>query len=209
MQNTVYSNWRALIKPRRVERDARSNRTYGKFVIRPLERGFGTTIGNSLRRILLSSLRGAAIIGCEIEGALHESREVPDVRIVVEAVDLEPAECVRSACGSVAVARAEQERADRAARLGQRALELGRHPGRRQGVAAPGEVVARGLRILVDRQREQQQPALALRSPQHLHLRRGLGAERAPARPPVQQQHASLGLPRDEVRTVKALDLRR
>jgi DNA-directed RNA polymerase subunit alpha len=79
MQNTVYSNWRALIKPRRVERDARSNRTYGKFVIRPLERGFGTTIGNSLRRILLSSLQGAAITSVRIEGVLHEFSFIPGI----------------------------------------------------------------------------------------------------------------------------------
>lgn len=46
--------------------------TYGKFTVSPLERGFGTTLGNSLRRVLLSSLPGAAIINCEIEGAEHE-----------------------------------------------------------------------------------------------------------------------------------------
>lgn len=75
----MYSNWRSLIKPRRVERDARSGNTYGKFVIRPLERGFGTTIGNSLRRILLSSLQGAAVTSVAIEGVLHEFSYIPGI----------------------------------------------------------------------------------------------------------------------------------
>ncbi len=79
MQQVVYSNWRSLIKPRRVERDSRSSATYGKFVIRPLERGFGTTIGNSLRRILLSSLQGAAITSVAIDGVLHEFSYIPGI----------------------------------------------------------------------------------------------------------------------------------
>jgi DNA-directed RNA polymerase subunit alpha len=72
MDDVTFSNWRNLIKPRRVERDVRSSSTYGKFVVRPLERGFGTTIGNSLRRILLSSLQGAAVTSVRISGVLHE-----------------------------------------------------------------------------------------------------------------------------------------
>src|SRR5688500_8278358 len=79
MEETVYGNWRTLIKPRRVERDSKSSATYGKFVIRPLERGFGTTIGNSLRRILLSSLQGAAVTSVRIEGVLHEFSSIPGV----------------------------------------------------------------------------------------------------------------------------------
>ena len=79
MQDTVYANWRGLIKPRRVERDAKSTGSYGKFVIRPLERGFGTTIGNSLRRILLSSLQGAAVTSIKIEGVLHEFSYIPGI----------------------------------------------------------------------------------------------------------------------------------
>src|SRR5690625_4978539 len=46
--------------------------TFGKFIIEPLERGYGTTLGNSLRRILLSSLPGAAVTSVQIDGALHE-----------------------------------------------------------------------------------------------------------------------------------------
>jgi len=79
MEQSVYNNWRTLIKPRRVERDNKSNRGYGKFVIRPLERGFGTTIGNSLRRILLSSLQGSAITSVRIEGVLHEFAFIPGI----------------------------------------------------------------------------------------------------------------------------------
>ncbi|MEN0066316.1 MAG: DNA-directed RNA polymerase subunit alpha [Myxococcota bacterium] len=79
MEQTVYNNWRTLIKPRRVERDNKSTRNYGKFVIRPLERGFGTTIGNSIRRILLSSLQGSAITSVRIEGVLHEFAFIPGI----------------------------------------------------------------------------------------------------------------------------------
>ena len=60
-----------LIKPRRLEFDE-VNQKYGKFVAEPLERGYGTTLGNSLRRILLSSLPGAAIISVKINGVQHE-----------------------------------------------------------------------------------------------------------------------------------------
>ena len=79
MEEHVYTNWRSLIKPRRVDRDAKSSETYGKFVIRPLERGFGTTLGNSLRRILLSSLQGAAITSVQLDGVLHEFSFIPGI----------------------------------------------------------------------------------------------------------------------------------
>src|SRR5512144_2855019 len=73
-------NWRDLIKPRRMEIDQESlSQTYGKFVAEPLERGFGTTMGNSLRRVLLSSLQGAAITSVRIEGVEHEFTTVPEV----------------------------------------------------------------------------------------------------------------------------------
>ena len=57
-----------------------SEDSYGKFVCEPLERGYGTTLGNSLRRILLSSLQGAAITAIKIDGVLHEFSTVPGVR---------------------------------------------------------------------------------------------------------------------------------
>lgn len=61
---------------------------YGKFVIEPLERGYGTTIGNSLRRVLLSSLPGASVCGVEIEGAQHEFSALPGVEEDVTAIIL-------------------------------------------------------------------------------------------------------------------------
>jgi DNA-directed RNA polymerase subunit alpha len=80
-QNTfIARNWRDLIRPRKLEVDPESlTPTYGKFTCEPLERGFGTTLGNSLRRILLSSLQGTAITAVKIEGALHEFTTIPDV----------------------------------------------------------------------------------------------------------------------------------
>jgi DNA-directed RNA polymerase subunit alpha len=73
-------NWRDLIKPKALDVDKESlSATYGKFVARPLERGFGLTLGNSLRRVMLSSLQGAAITSIKIDGVLHEFTPVPDV----------------------------------------------------------------------------------------------------------------------------------
>ena len=74
-------NWRDLIKPKRLEAEDRNlTPTYGKFVGEPFERGFGITIGNSLRRILLSSLQGAAISAVKFKGVLHEFSTIPGVR---------------------------------------------------------------------------------------------------------------------------------
>jgi DNA-directed RNA polymerase subunit alpha len=73
-------NWRELIKPKRIEIDQDTNtNTYGKFVCEPLERGFGITIGNTLRRILLSSLQGAAIVSVQFDGVVHEFSSMPGV----------------------------------------------------------------------------------------------------------------------------------
>ncbi len=55
-------------------------RRYGKFVVEPLERGYGTTLGNSLRRIMLSSLPGSAISQIKIDGVLHEFSSIPGVK---------------------------------------------------------------------------------------------------------------------------------
>ncbi len=75
-----YRNWHELIKPEKLEVDRdKHTDTYGKFVCQPLERGFATTIGNSLRRILLSSIQGAAITTVKIEGALHEFTSMKDI----------------------------------------------------------------------------------------------------------------------------------
>ncbi len=73
-------NWRDLIRPKALVIDQETlSDTYGKFTCEPLERGFGITIGNSLRRILLSSLQGAAITAVQIDGALHEFTTINDV----------------------------------------------------------------------------------------------------------------------------------
>src|SRR5207249_960012 len=73
-------NWRELIKPRRLEVDEKSlTPTYGKFFGEPFERGYGTTIGNALRRVLLSSLQGAAIVAARVKSVLHEFSTVPGV----------------------------------------------------------------------------------------------------------------------------------
>jgi DNA-directed RNA polymerase subunit alpha len=72
--------WRGLELPTRVEPDTSvSSNTYGKFIVEPFERGFGTTVGNSLRRILLSSLEGAAAISVKIAGVEHEFAQIEGV----------------------------------------------------------------------------------------------------------------------------------
>ena len=81
----IYRNWRELIKSNPPEFDSRTKsntyaKSYAKLICEPLERGFGTTLGNSLRRVLLSSLQGAAVLQVRIEGALHEFTALSDVR---------------------------------------------------------------------------------------------------------------------------------
>jgi DNA-directed RNA polymerase subunit alpha len=77
----MYRNWRNLIRPKGliVERDSLNDR-YGKFVLEPLERGYGVTLGNALRRVMLSSLQGSAITAVRIEGAQHEFMALPDIK---------------------------------------------------------------------------------------------------------------------------------
>ena len=76
----MYNFWRELIGPKNLQLDRDAlNDTYGKFVAEPLERGFGLTLGNSLRRTLLSSIQGAAVTSVQIDGALHEFSSLPDV----------------------------------------------------------------------------------------------------------------------------------
>jgi len=80
MQQLVARNWRDLIKPKSVPVEQESlTPFYGKFVCEPLERGFGITLGNSIRRVLLSSLQGAAITAIKVDGALHEFTSVSEV----------------------------------------------------------------------------------------------------------------------------------
>lgn len=75
-----HRNWRELIVPERVEVESEGHSsTYGKFTIQPLERGFATTIGNCLRRMLLSTIQGAAITTVKIEGVFHEFSTLPGI----------------------------------------------------------------------------------------------------------------------------------
>jgi DNA-directed RNA polymerase subunit alpha len=80
MSNITTRNWRDLIRPRgiHIEQETLTD-FYGRFSCEPLERGYGITLGNSLRRVLLSSLQGAAITAIRIEGALHEFTTIGDV----------------------------------------------------------------------------------------------------------------------------------
>lgn len=73
----IYINWREMIRPEQVQLTSSPN--YGKFVCEPLERGFGITIGNSLRRIILSSLHGAAIVSVKFDSVMHEFSAIPGV----------------------------------------------------------------------------------------------------------------------------------
>ncbi len=76
----MHRNWRDLIRPKNlfVDRESLTDQ-YGKFLAEPLERGFGITLGNALRRVLLSSLQGASICAVRIDGALHEFTAISDV----------------------------------------------------------------------------------------------------------------------------------
>jgi DNA-directed RNA polymerase subunit alpha len=77
----MQKNWNDLIRPRALEVEKESlTETYGKFVAKPLERGFGITLGNSVRRVLLSSLQGAAIASVKIRGVEHEFTTVKGVK---------------------------------------------------------------------------------------------------------------------------------
>lgn len=80
MRDLKTRNWRELIRPKTIiiDEDSRTD-FYGKFVCEPLERGFGITIGNSLRRILLSSLQGSAIVSVSFDDVAHEFTTIPGV----------------------------------------------------------------------------------------------------------------------------------
>ena len=76
----MYKNWRDLIRPKKLQVETESlTNTYGKFFAEPFERGFGTTLGTGLRRVLISSLQGAAIVSVKAKGVLHEFSAIPGV----------------------------------------------------------------------------------------------------------------------------------
>ena len=81
MTQVIQKNWQELIKPEKLQVTAGSDpKRFATVVAEPLERGFGMTLGNSLRRILLSSLQGAAVTSVQIDGVLHEFSSIPGVR---------------------------------------------------------------------------------------------------------------------------------
>ena len=81
MQTTIIDkNWKDLIKPTKLEIKSNDDKSVAKVIAEPLEKGFGQTIGNSLRRILLSSIQGAAVTAIQIDGVLHEFSSIKGVR---------------------------------------------------------------------------------------------------------------------------------
>src|SRR5947207_7899966 len=79
--------WKGFQKPKRLATDTSSlTDKYGMFWAQPFERGFGTTVGNALRRVLLSSIEGAAVTAVKMEGVLHEFQSIPGV--VEDATDI-------------------------------------------------------------------------------------------------------------------------
>ena len=73
-------NWKSLIKPAKLEIKLNDDKSYAKIIAEPLEKGYGLTLGNSLRRILLSSIQGAAVTSIQIDGVLHEFTSIKGIR---------------------------------------------------------------------------------------------------------------------------------
>ena len=73
-------NWKSLIKPSKLDVQLSDDKTFAKITAEPLEKGYGLTLGNSLRRILLSSIRGAAVTSIQIDGVLHEFTSIKGIR---------------------------------------------------------------------------------------------------------------------------------
>ena len=82
MENTEINikNWKSLIKPGKLDVSLSEDKSYAKIIAEPLEKGYGLTLGNSLRRILLSSIRGTAVTAIQIDGVLHEFTSIKGVR---------------------------------------------------------------------------------------------------------------------------------
>ena len=82
MENTEINvkNWKSLIKPGKLDVNLSEDKSYAKIIAEPLEKGYGLTLGNALRRILLSSIRGTAVTAIQIDGVLHEFTSIKGVR---------------------------------------------------------------------------------------------------------------------------------
>ena len=79
-ENVNIKNWKSLIKPAKLDVKISDDLSNAKIIVEPLEKGYGLTLGNSLRRILLSSIRGAAVTSIQIDGVLHEFTSIKGVR---------------------------------------------------------------------------------------------------------------------------------
>jgi len=79
-ENVNIKNWKSLIKPGKLDVQLSDDKSFAKIVAEPLEKGYGQTLGNSLRRILLSSIRGTAVTAIQIDGVLHEFTSIKGVR---------------------------------------------------------------------------------------------------------------------------------
>ena len=79
LNELMYMNWREIIRPEKIQVET-ATPFFGKFVCEPLARGYGITIGNALRRIMLSSLHGAAITAVKFEGVMHEYSTIEGVQ---------------------------------------------------------------------------------------------------------------------------------
>ena len=103
----IQKNWQTLIKPKQLSIEpGEDSKRAATVVAEPLERGFGLTLGNALRRVLLSSLQGAAVTSMQIEGVLHEFSSLPgvledvtDIVLNVKNIDLRMYGKAQSACG--------------------------------------------------------------------------------------------------------------
>ena len=80
VENVNVKNWKSLIKPAKLDVKISDDLTHATIIAEPLEKGYGLTLGNSLRRILLSSIRGAAVTSIQIDGVLHEFTSIKGVR---------------------------------------------------------------------------------------------------------------------------------
>ena len=80
IENVNVKNWKSLIKPAKLDVKISDDLTHATIIAEPLEKGYGLTLGNSLRRILLSSIRGAAVTSIQIDGVLHEFTSIKGVR---------------------------------------------------------------------------------------------------------------------------------
>ena len=76
----IEKNWKELIKPSKIDVQSSDDKKISKIVVEPLERGFALTLGNALRRVLLSSIQGTAVTAIQIDGVLHEFSSINGVR---------------------------------------------------------------------------------------------------------------------------------